>query len=453
MENEVKAKGKFWKGVLVGSLVTAFVGLIIVGVATGINLIGQTVMENQVQIQAQGGEVEEPDGLDLEVVNQKLETLQKLVDRYFLFEEDVDLEQMEAGIYKGLLAGLSDPYTVYYTEEEYEALTEETEGVYCGIGVLVSQNISSGLITALRVFQGSPAEEAGMKKGDILYKVAGEEVSEYELDVLVQQKIRGAEGTYVDLTVIRDGEEVELHIQRRIVEVTTVESQMLEDQTGYIQVTQFELVTGDQFKEAVDSLNKQGMERLIIDLRDNPGGILDAVVEMAAYILPEDQLEGTIVATSDKNGKGDRYYSQDGKIRFESDLGLPDPRYPKKDEHELNIPIVVLINGNSASASEVLAGALRDYGRAKLVGTTSFGKGIVQSLVQLEDGSAVKMTVSHYYTPGGVDLHMKGLEPDVEVMLEVPEDLKGAFEIPIERDNQVQKALEVLDQESKTTNQ
>lgn len=154
MENEVKVKGKFWKGVLVGSLVTAFVGLIIVGVATGINLIGQTVMENQVQIQAQGGEVEEPDGLDLEVVNQKLETLQKLVDRYFLFEEDVDLEQMEAGIYKGLLAGLSDPYTVYYTEEEYEALTEETEGVYCGIGVLVSQNISSGLITALRVFQG-----------------------------------------------------------------------------------------------------------------------------------------------------------------------------------------------------------------------------------------------------------------------------------------------------------
>lgn len=246
---------------------------------------------------------------------------------------------------------------------------------------------------------------------------------------------------------------MELHIQRRIVEVTTVESQMLEDQTGYIQVTQFELVTGDQFKEAVDSLNKQGMERLIIDLRDNPGGILDAVVEMAAYILPEDQLEGTIVATSNKNGKGDRYYSQDGKIRFESDLGLPDPRYPKKDEHELNIPIVVLINGNSASASEVLAGALRDYGRAKLVGTTSFGKGIVQSLVQLEDGSAVKMTVSHYYTPGGVDLHMKGLEPDVEVMLEVPEDLKGAFEIPIERDNQVQKALEVLNEESKTTNQ
>lgn len=442
MENEVKAKGRFWKGVLVGSLVTAFVGLIIVGIAAGINLIGQTVMDNQAPIQAAGEQVSEE--LDLNTVNQKLETLQQLVDQYFLFEEDIDKKQMEAGIYKGLLAGLEDPYTVYYTQEEYEALTEETEGVYCGIGVLVSQNISSGLITALRVFQGSPAEEAGMKKGDILYKVGEEETSDYELDVLVQQKIRGEEGTYVDLTVIRDGEEVELHIQRRIVEVTTVESRMLEDKIGYIMVTQFELVTGDQFKEAVRSLQEQGMEKLIIDLRDNPGGVLDAVVEMAAYVLPENKLEGTIVATSDKYGKGDRYYSEGGKICFESDSGQKDPRYPKKDEHELDIPIVVLINGNSASASEVLAGALRDYGCAKLVGTTSFGKGIVQSLVQLEDGSAVKMTVSHYYTPGGVDLHKKGLEPDVEVEQEIPEDLEGAFEIPLERDNQVQKAIEVL---------
>lgn len=448
MENEIRTKGKFWKGVLVGSLVTAFVGLIIVGIAAGINLIGQTVMDNQAQMQVEA-DTDGQTGLDLDTINQKLNTLKHLVDYNFLFEEDIDSEKLEAGIYKGMLAGLEDPYTVYYTPEEYESLTEETEGVYCGIGVLVSQNISSGVITALRVFQGSPAEEAGMKKGDILYKVGDTEASEMELDVLVQKKIRGEEGTYVDITVIRDGEEKKLHIQRRIVEVTTVESQMLENQVGYIQVTQFELVTGEQFKQAVDSLNQQGMESLIIDLRDNPGGVLDAVVEMAAYLLPEDTLDGMIVSTSDKNGKGDRYYSEGGKICFASDSGQKDPRYPKKDGHELDIPMVVLINGNSASASEVFAGALQDYGCAKLVGTTSFGKGIVQSLVQLDDGSAVKMTVSHYYTPGGADLHKKGLDPDVEIEMEVPEDLKDAFEVPLERDNQVQKALEVLEEEQK----
>jgi len=448
VENEIRTKGKFWKGVLVGSLVTAFVGLIIVGIAAGINLIGQTVMDNQAQMQVEA-DTDGQTGLDLDTINQKLNTLKHLVDYNFLFEEDIDSEKLEAGIYKGMLAGLEDPYTVYYTPEEYESLTEETEGVYCGIGVLVSQNISSGVITALRVFQGSPAEEAGMKKGDILYKVGDTEASEMELDVLVQKKIRGEEGTYVDITVIRDGEEKKLHIQRRIVEVTTVESRMLENQVGYIQVTQFELVTGEQFKQAVDSLDQQGMESLIIDLRDNPGGVLDAVVEMAAYILPEDTLDGMIVSTSDKNGKGDRYYSEGGKICFASDSGQKDPRYPKKDGHELDIPMVVLINGNSASASEVFAGALQDYGCAKLVGTTSFGKGIVQSLVQLDDGSAVKMTVSHYYTPGGADLHKKGLDPDVEIEMEVPEDLKDAFEVPLERDNQVQKALEVLEEEQK----
>lgn len=443
MENEVRAKSKFWKGVLVGSLVTAFAGLIIVGIAAGINLIGQTVMDNQAQIQV-SEDGEEPEKLNLGRVNQKLGTLEQLVDRYFLFDENVDQEQMEAGIYQGMLAGLEDPYTVYYTREEYESLTEETEGVYCGIGVLVSQNISSGLITAIRVFEGSPAEEAGMKKGDILYKVGDVEAAETELDMLVQQEIRGEEGTYVDITVLRDGEPVDLHIQRRIVEVTTVESRMLEDQTGYIMVTQFELVTGEQFKTAVDDLLKQGMKGLIIDLRDNPGGVLDAVIEMAAYILPENKLDGTIVSTSDKNGSGDRYYSKDGKICFKSASGQGDPRYPKKDGHQVDIPIVVLMNGNSASASEVLAGALRDYGSARLVGTTSFGKGIVQSVIQLEDGSAIKMTTAHYYTPGGVDLHKKGLEPDVEVEQEIPEDLEGAFEIPLERDNQVKKAIEVL---------
>lgn len=445
LENEKKNKNRFWKGVLVGALVTAFAGLVIVGIAAGISIIGHTVMDGQSMagiIESSGSPEEE--ALNLQRIGNKLDLLEQVVDNYFLFEEDVDTEQMEAGIYKGMLAGLEDPYTTYYTAEEYRAMTEETEGVYCGIGVQVSQNLETGIITILRVFPGSPAEEAGLKKGDILYKVGALDVYDLELDTLVSQYIRGEEGTFVDLTVLRDGEEISATVERRMVESVTVEAQLLPDKTGYVMVTQFDLVTADQFISAVDSLEKQGMERLVIDLRDNPGGVVDACVKMAAYLLPEDQYEGTILSTADKNGKGDRYYCQGGKLLFEGSGS--NPEYPMDDGHELDMPIAVLINGMSASASEVFAGALRDYGMATLVGTTSFGKGIVQVLLPLDDGSAVKVTIAHYYTPAGHDIHKKGLEPDVEIELELDEDLIGQYDVPLDRDNQVQKAIEVLKQ-------
>ena len=445
LENEKKNKNRFWKGVLVGALVTAFAGLVIVGIAAGISIIGHTVMDGQSMagiIESSGNPEEE--ALNLQRIGNKLDLLEQVVDDYFLFEEDVDTEQMEAGIYKGMLAGLEDPYTTYYTAEEYRAMTEETEGVYCGIGVQVSQNLETGIITILRVFPGSPAEEAGLKKGDILYKVGALDVYDQELDTLVCQYIRGEEGTFVDLTVLRDGEEISATVERRMVESVTVEAQLLPDKTGYVMVTQFDLVTADQFISAVDSLEKQGMERLVIDLRDNPGGVVDACVKMAAYLLPEDQYEGTILSTADKNGKGDRYYCQGGKLLFEGSGS--NPEYPMDDGHELDMPIAVLINGMSASASEVFAGALRDYGMATLVGTTSFGKGIVQALLPLDDGSAVKVTIAHYYTPAGHDIHKKGLEPDVEIELELDEDLIGQYDVPLDRDNQVQKAIEVLKQ-------
>ena len=445
LENEKKNKNRFWKGVLVGALVTAFAGLVIVGIAAGISIIGHTVMDGQSMagiIESSGNPEEE--ALNLQRIGNKLDLLEQEVDDYFLFEEDVDTEQMEAGIYKGMLAGLEDPYTTYYTAEEYRAMTEETEGVYCGIGVQVSQNLETGIITILRVFPGSPAEEAGLKKGDILYKVGALDVYDQELDTLVSQYIRGEEGTFVDLTVLRDGEEISATVERRMVESVTVEAQLLPDKTGYVMVTQFDLVTADQFISAVDSLEKQGMERLVIDLRDNPGGVVDACVKMAAYLLPEDQYEGTILSTADKNGKGDRYYCQGGKLLFEGSGS--NPEYPMDDGHELDMPIAVLINGMSASASEVFAGALRDYGMATLVGTTSFGKGIVQALLPLDDGSAVKVTIAHYYTPAGHDIHKKGLEPDVEIELELDEDLIGQYDVPLDRDNQVQKAIEVLKQ-------
>lgn len=453
MEKDYKSRTKFWKGVLVGALVTAFAGLIIVGIATGISLIGRTVIDNQSPshtIESSGEAAPVRQELDMQKIGAKLETLQEIVNQYYLFDED--MEKVEAGIYKGMLAGLEDPYTVYYTPEEYQSLTEETEGVYCGIGVLVTQNMETGIITALRVFRGSPAEEAGMLKGDILYKIGDIEASTEDLDMLVKQHIRGEEGTYVDITVLRDGEELPLRIQRRIVETTTVEGQMLDEETGYILVTQFEIVTGDQFKKMIDELKAQGMKKLVLDLRDNPGGVLDSCVDIAAYILPDDQWDGTIISTSDKYGKGVRYYSEGGKIRYEAnDGGGKDPRYPKEDGHELDLPIVVLINENSASAAEVLAGALQDYDKATLVGTTTFGKGIVQSVLPLEDGSAVKVTISHYYTPSGFDLHKKGLEPDIVVE---PKEIEGGEisygkydEVSVETDAQLKKAVELLETE------
>lgn len=449
MEKENKDRSKFWKGVLVGALVTAFCGLIIVGIATGISLIGRTVIDSRQEAMVESSKEPEQSRqkLDLIKIVSKLETFQEVINRYYLFDED--MEKVETGIYKGMLAGLEDPYTVYYTPEEYQSLTEETEGVYCGIGVMVTQNMETGIVTALRVFPGSPAEEAGMKKGDIFYKVGDIETSSEELDVLVQNYIRGEEGTTVDITVIRDGKELPLTIERRIVETATVEYQMLDEDTGYIMITQFELVTGDQFQEAVEKLEAEGMERLVIDLRDNPGGVLDSCVEIAAYILPDDQYDGTIISTSDKNGNGVRYYSKDGEIRYEeNEKPGRDSRYPKKDSHELDMPISVLINENSASAAEVLAGALKDYGAATLVGTTSFGKGIVQSVLPLEDGSAMKITVAHYYTPNGIDLHKKGLNPDVEVKAEpvqTDEISYGKYDdVSVETDNQLRTAIEAI---------
>ena len=433
---------------LVGALVTAFAGLSIVGVASGISIVGRTVIQNQAaeSVESSGGAAAAKEPLNLEQIQNKLDFLEELVGDYFLFEEDINAEEMEAGIYKGLLAGLGDPYTTYYTAEEYQAMTEETEGVYCGIGIQVSQRYDTGIITVLRVFHGSPAEEAGIRKGDLLYKVGDLMATEQDLDTLVSQHIRGEEGTFVDMTMMRDGEEIPVHVERRMVENETVEAQLLADKTGYVLVTQFDSVTADQFAEQIEKLESEGMERLVIDLRDNPGGVVDACVEMAAYILPENQHGGTILSTSDKNSEIERYYSKDGKL-YHDISGSQDPRYPVEDGHELDIPIAVLINEMSASASEVFAGALQDYGMATLVGTTSFGKGIVQQLLPLDDGSAVKLTIAHYYTPTGNDVHEKGLEPDVEVELELDEDLIGQYDIPLERDNQVQKAIEVLKEE------
>ena len=355
-----------------------------------------------------------PADLDYDRIDSKIRLLQKVINKNYLFDEDP--EAVENSIYAAMLEGLGDPYSIYYTEEEYKKLTEDSSGTYSGIGALLQQNPETGICTIIKVFKGSPAEEAGLKNDDILYKVDGNEITGQDLDYFVTTYIRGEEGTDVEITVLRGDklEEITMKVTRRSIDVPTVEYEMKENDTGYIQISEFELVTEEQFKEAVEALQAQGMKRLIIDLRNNPGGIVQTCVEMLDYMLPD----GLLVYTAGRNGVGEKYYSDDG--------------------HEVNIPTVLLVNGNSASCSEIFAGAYKDFGRARLIGTQTFGKGIVQFVIPLGDGSAVKVTTQHYYTPNGFDLHGTGIAPDVEIKPEEGDALNG------EHDAQLEKAMELL---------
>lgn len=359
------------------------------------------------------------DGSDGVASTAKLKEIKALIDRYYL--EDVDEDQLEAYTYKGLLAGLGDPYSTYYTKEEYEDLTESMEGVFSGIGAVLQQDADDGTIKVVRVIKDSPAEEAGVKANDILYKIEEKKISSDEDLSEVVSRVKGKEGTNVNLTFLRNEEEMDFTITRKQIENPTVEYEMLDQSIGYIQITEFEEVTVDQFENAMEELEKDGMEKLVLDLRDNPGGLLSSVVSIADQFIGE----GMIVYTEDKNGNREEY-TADSKEAFDQ-------------------PLAVLINGNSASASEILAGAIQDYKIGTLVGTTSFGKGIVQSTIKLPDGSALKLTISSYYTPEGRNIHEKGIDPDVEV--ELDESLEDQSSIKKSEDNQLQKAIEVLENE------
>lgn len=346
----------------------------------------------------------------------KLKTIKTVIDRYYL--DKVDDQKLEDYAYKGMIAGLGDPYATYYTKKELAEVMEADEGVYSGVGALLQKDEKTGYIRIVRVFKGSPAEEAGVRKQDLIYKINGKEISADEDLTNLVSKIKGKEGTTVKVTFLRDGKERSVILTRRKVETPTVESQMLRDSIGYVQITEFDDITVTQFDKAVSKLEKQGMKSLIIDLRDNPGGLVTSVTSIADRILGK----GVVVSIKSKNGK--------------------EMEYKAKTKECVDVPIAVLINGNSASASEILAGAIQDYKVGTIVGTTSFGKGIVQDTIQLSDGSAVKLTIANYYTPKGRNIHKKGITPDVKVKLS--KKLENKSEIKKSEDNQLQKAMEVV---------
>ncbi|SEK81265.1 carboxyl-terminal processing protease [Butyrivibrio sp. ob235] len=351
----------------------------------------------------------------------KVKVIEDTINNYY-YKTEVDRAAEADAIYKGVVASLQDPYSEYYTTSEYEDLMSDTEGIYYGIGAYVSMDKDTNLPRVTGTIKDSPAEKIGIKANDVIYKVAGENVQGLTLNEVVQL-IRGEIGTKVKITIYREGEPdyLEFEVERDKLETQTVNTTMLEDDIGYLGITEFDSVTPGQFTEGMTELRSKGMKALILDLRSNPGGSLSAVCQIARQILPQ----GDIVYTVDRDGNREDYEC-DGK-------------------NEIDIPLVVMVNGYSASASEILSGAIKDYGKGTIVGETTYGKGVVQRIFPFTDGTAVKLTISNYFTPKGTDINGVGITPDVEIALDYEKYNKDGT------DNQLNKAIEIIKKEIKSS--
>ncbi len=382
-------KKGFIKGALAGALLTL---LVVSLAACGLQHIDEGIISSDTET--------------------KLSHLKKLIDETYL--HDVKEKDLNEGIYKGYIEGLGDQYSAYYDKKETKELTESLDGSFSGIGAVMTQDASSGVITITRVYDDSPAKKAGIKAGDVLYRVEKKTVTGKDLDKVVSW-IKGKKGTKVNLTLLRgtNSDKIKVTATRDVINVETVKYKVLENQIGYISISEFDSVTGDQFAKALKQLQKKNIKGLVVDLRNNPGGSLSTVCDILDSILPK----GLIVYTKDKNGKKEEYTSD--------------------EKHRLNLPMSVLVNGQSASASEIFAGAVQDYGKAEVVGTQTYGKGVVQNLFDLKDGTCVKLTTSEYFTPKGRNIDGKGITPDVKI------EYKYNAKDP-KADNQLDKAVSVV---------
>lgn len=409
-ETPKKKKGSTVKGIVIGvigTLLISWTGINVACLATN----SQILITNKESADDGEGAV-----LDADTVS-KINELTAYTKLYYY--DDIEHEKLQDGLYTGLIDGLGDKYSVYYNEEDYQALQISTTGQYYGIGAGLSQDKDTMVVTVNKVYEGTPSESAGLLKDDVIVSVDGTEAASMELSELVKL-IRGEKGTTVHLEIYRPSTEENLSfdVERQDITLPSVSHKMFEDGIGYVHIDSFETETAAQFEEAVKDLEDQGMKALIIDVRYNPGGMVTAVVQILDDILPE----GTVVYTEDKNGNRQDYTSSG-------------------DTH-LDYPLAVLINGESASASEILAGAVKDYQYGTLIGTTTFGKGIVQTIFPLENGDAVKLTTAKYFTPKGNYIHGVGIGPDIELEYEYLD--KDATSYDEAYDNQIQKAIEVL---------
>ncbi len=407
-----RASRDFLSGVFAGALCMALI-------ATG--LYSGKMLYDLVKVRRSGVAALSDNGGDdsLSDTVEKMQVIEEAIDDYYFYGDEVSSEDIHEGVYKGMIAALGDPYSEYYSKEELEDVVNSTKGISYGIGAMISMNKQTNMAMISGVIEESPALAAGLREGDIIYEVDDESTQGLSLTQVVNL-VKGREGTTVHLTIYREGESdfLEFDIKRgKLIETTTVQSGMLENTNniGYLQIREFDSVTVDQYAEALAELKASDMKGLVLDLRSNPGGDLAAVVEIAGRILPK----GLIVYTEDKAGSRKEYTSD--------------------DDSELEVPLVVLVNEYSASASEILAGAIQDYNKGTLIGTTTYGKGIVQRIHRLNDGTALKLTVSAYFTPSGRNIHGVGIEPDI--VLEYDYDLAEEEGV----DNQVERAIEVLE--------
>ena len=419
LRKEMSQRGRekrhsFFKGIFCGVLAGLLVSVAVVALLPEVSDQRQTIT-------AQIGSNASENGLLTGEVKNKLNLLATKLNAYYY--EDIDVEDLQNGLYKGLLEGVGDKYTAYYTEEEYKEMMESASASFSGLGIVLTQDPDSMQVTVLHVYEDSPANKAGIRAGDMIVQVENIQANSMELSELVTH-MRGEKGTHVKVKIYRSGEKDYLYfdVVRDVVDVPTVTYKMLTDEIGLISITEFGAATDEQFAEAVEELEKDGMKKLIVDLRDNPGGMLESVTNILDQILPK----GLLVWTEDK-------YGNKNEISSDADC--------------LEIPMAVLINANSASSSEIFAGAIRDYDYGTLIGTKTFGKGIVQSIIKLDDGSAIKLTTSKYYTPKGENIHGTGIEPDIELEYEYLNPEATVYDW--KEDNQMQKAVEVLEEQPK----
>lgn len=348
----------------------------------------------------------------------KVIALEKYINENYL--RDVDREKLLEGQLKGLVQSLGDPYSTYMTEDEFNSLMEQTSGVFAGVGIVVTPG-EDNLITVVSPIEGTPGERAGIKSGDKIISVNGKEFVGENMDEAVKV-MKGEPHTQVVLTIMRKNkngtnEVFDLEITREIIRLITVKSNIIDDDIGYINITSFDNLTYKDFKTELDKLGRRGIKGLIIDLRNNPGGLLDVTAQIADELLGE----GDIVYTETKKGEREYLRSKKSMVTY---------------------PIVLLVNEGSASASEILAGAIKDHNRGTLVGTTTFGKGVVQRIKDLGDGTGLKLTISEYFTPKGINIHGIGIEPDIVV--ELPEDVMEIGVENLSQDTQLKRAIDEI---------
>ena len=349
-------------------------------------------------------------------ISKKLNQYREIIDKYYL--GDVDETKLEEGAIKGYIEGLDDPYTEYISKEDMDSYLDDTMGNFVGIGIYMIKNTKYDKIQVLSTIKGSPAEEAGIQSGDLIVSVDGIEYKSDDMTA-VSNKIKGEEETKVTVELLRGSENIKYELTRSKVKVNQVEGKVLSNDIGYIKFTSFDETTAEDFKKQYQELAKKNIKSLIIDLRNNGGGIVDQTLEIADYIADKDSV---LLYEVDKNNKE--------TVR------------KAKTDPIINMPIVILTNENTASASEILAGALKDLGKAKTVGTTTYGKGVIQQILKLNDGSGLKITIEEYQTPNKNKINKVGIEPDEKV--ELPDSVESIFTIKESEDTQLQKAIDML---------